>query len=236
MPKTAAPGERRALTIIRVAGTAALVLTVVFLVVLPSTPVHENIAGFQNPLLSFELASKPEHVFGVLGRPGEPGRADAVRRTDLGNRIDFLFMIAYPALFAGIALLLESHGSLSRTARQIAVALAVVMALSDALENRELLFLSGASDGAAMLPSLGRLEVFTRIKWYAIFVACALLAAGIWQEREWWRWSAPFFAVAALCGALSLVYLRAIEIGMYVLTVGWIMAYVRAWRGAPASP
>jgi len=231
----AAPSERRACTVIRVAGTAALVLTVAFLVILPTKPVHENIAGFNNPLLSFELASRPEHVFGVLGRPGDPGREDAVRRTDLGNRIDFLFMIAYPTLFAGIALLLESHGSITRTTRQAMVALAVVMALADALENRQLLFLSGATDPAAMQPWLRRLQVFTRIKWYAIFLAAAVLAAGIWREREWWRWSAPFFALAALCGALSFVYLPAIEIGMYVLTIGWIMAYVRAWRGAAVS-
>jgi hypothetical protein len=231
MATTNASDERRARWIIRVAGTAALVLTVTFLVILPAKPVHENIAGFVNPLLSFELASRPEHVFGVLGRPGEPERAEAVRRTDLGNRIDFLFMIAYPTLFAGIAFLLEAHGSLTRSTRHAMVALAIAMAFGDALENRELLFLSGASDPAAMAPSLARLQVFTRIKWYAIFVACVVLAAGAWREREWWRWSAPFFAGAAVCGVLSLVYLRAIEIGMYVLTVAWIMAYARAWRG-----
>ena len=232
---SAAASERRACMIIRVAGTAALLLTVAFLVILPAKPVHENIAGFTNPMLSFELASQPEHVFGVLGRPGDPGRDDAVRRIDLGNYIDFLFMIAYPTLFAGIALLLESHGSITRTARRTMVVLAVVMAFGDALENSQLLVLSGATDPAAMLPYLARLQVFTRIKWYAIFIACALLAAGAWREREWWRWSAPFFAGAAVCGALSLRYLAAIETGMYVLTVGWIMAYIRAWRAPQAA-
>jgi hypothetical protein len=78
----------------------------------------------------------------------------------------------------------ESHGSITRATRQILVALAVVMALGDALENRQLLFLSGASDPAAMLPPLARLQVFTRIKWYAIFVACALLAVGIWHDNN----------------------------------------------------
>ena len=232
---TTASSERRACMIIRVAGTAALLLTVAFLVILPAKPVHENIAGFTNPMLSFELASQPEHVFGVLGRPNDPGRDDAVRRIDLGNYIDFLFMIAYPTLFAGIALLLESHGSIRRRTRRTVVALAVVMAVGDALENSQLLVLSGATDPATMVPYLARLQVFTRIKWYAIFIACALLAAGAWREREWWRWSAPFFAGAAVCGALSLRYLAAIETGMYVLTVGWIMAYIRAWRAPRAA-
>jgi hypothetical protein len=225
--------ERRAVTIIRIAGAVVLALMIVFLAILPSRPVHENLPGVQNPLLGFELASRPEHVFGILGRPGEAARADAVRRTDLGNRIDFLFMIAYPLLFVGIGLLLRAHGSLSRGAQQALVALAVLMWLGDLLENRELLFLSGTGDPAAMAPSLARLQVFTRVKWYAIFVAAALLAVGAWRERGWWRWSAPFYALAALCGAVSLAYLPAIESGMLALSVGWIIAYVRAWR-APA--
>lgn len=227
--------ERRALTIIRVAGSVVLVLMVAFLIILPSTPVRPDPRGFSNPLLSFELASEPDHVFDVLGRPDEPIRADVVRRTDLGNYLDFAFMIAYPALFAGIALLLGSHGSLSRGAQNIVVALAVAMALGDALENRELLLLSGVTDPAAMQPSLARLQIVTRIKWYAIFAAAGVLASGAWRELGWWRWSALFYALAALCGTASLVYLPAIEIGMFALAIAWVMTYVRAWRGSPAA-
>ncbi|MBI3768711.1 MAG: hypothetical protein HY271_09485 [Deltaproteobacteria bacterium] len=230
MPAAVASHERRALTIIRVAGTAVLVLIVAFLAIVPTAAVHENLPGISSPILGFELASTPEHVFGILGNPGEPARADAVRRIDLGNRIDFLFMIAYPALFVGIALLLESHGSFSRAATMIVVALAVLMAIGDALENRELLFLSGVNDGAAMLPSLARLRIVTHVKWYAIFAASGLLAAGAWRERGWWRWSAPFYALAALGGVASLAYLAAIEAGMNALALAWVMTYVRSWR------
>ncbi len=230
-----AAAERRALTIIRAAGTAMVVLTAVFLAILPSKPVHENLPGFGNPLVGFELASTPEQVFGILGRPGEPARAEAVRRTDLGNRIDFLFMIAYPAMFAGIALLFAAHGALAPRLRAVVLALAVVMALGDALENRELLTLSGTADAAAMLPALARLQVFTRVKWYAIYAACALLAGGAWHERGVWRWTAPFFAVAAVLGALSVAYLPAIETGMYALTIAWLIAYVRGWRAPRAA-
>jgi hypothetical protein len=235
MPSTTASLERRALTIIRVAGAVALALMIAFLAILPAEPVHENLPGMTNPLLSFELASVPEHVFGILGRPGEPPREEAVRRTDLGNRLDFLFMIAYPALFAGIALLLEAHGSVSPGVRTMVVGLAVLMAVGDALENRELLSLSGASDGAAMLPALARLQVVTRIKWYAIFAASGLIASGVWRESGWWRWSAPLYALTALCGVASLVYLPAIEISMYTLAIAWVMTYVRAWRAGGAA-
>jgi hypothetical protein len=232
---TAVTDERRALTIIRVAGAVVIVLMLAFLVIMPSMPVRPDPRGIVSPILSFELASVPEHVFDVLGRPGEPVRADTVRRVDTGNYLDFAFMIAYPALFAGIALLLRSHGSLSHGASTAVIVLAVVMALGDALENRELLLLSGTTDPGAMQPSLARLQVFTRIKWYAIFVAAGVLAAGTWRELGWWRWSALFYAAAALCGALSLVHLPAMEYGMYALAVAWVMSYARAWR-AHSSP
>jgi hypothetical protein len=231
----AVPDERRALSIIRVAGTVVIVLMLAFLVIMPATPVRPDPRGIASPILSFELASAPDHVFDVLGRPGEAVRADAVRRVDLGNYLDFIFMIAYPALFAGIALLLGSHGSLSRAGSTAVVVLAVVMALGDALENRELLLLSGMTDGGAMQPSLTRLQVFTRIKWYAIFAAAGVLAAGTWRERGWWRWSVLFYAAAAACGLLSVVHLPAMEWGMYALAVAWVMSYARAWR-AQSSP
>lgn len=225
--------ERRAITIIRVAGTVVLLLLVVFLALVPAQAVHENVPGLASPMLGFELATTPAHVFGILGAPGEPARADTVWRFDLANRIDFVFMLAYPWLFFGIALLLEAHGSLSRRSRVVLGVLAVAMALGDALENRELLFLSGAADAAAMQPSLARLHVFTTVKWTAIFAAAGLIGVGVAGERGWWRWSAPLYGLAALGGlVVALVSLRGIEAGMYLLALGWVFAYARALAGA----
>jgi len=219
-------------TIIRVAGTLVMVLTAAFLVILPVKAVHENLPGITNPMLGFELASTPAQVLGILGNPGEPVRADTVWRFDLANRIDFLFMIAYPALFVGIALLLEAHGSLSGRMLVVVGTLAVLMALGDAAENRELLSLSGATDPAAMQPALARLHAFTSVKWYAIFVASGLIGVGAWREHGWWRWCAPFFGLAAVCGtAVALVSLQGIEIGTYVLAVAWLIAYARGVAG-----
>lgn len=225
--------ERAALLVIRIAGTAAILLMIAFLAIFPTGAVHRNLPGITSPILGLELASEPVHVFDILGRPGEPARADAVRRTDLGNRLDYLFMIAYPALFLGIALLLESRGSLSSGLLAVVVMFAIAMAVGDALENRELLFLSGATDPAAMAPSLRRLQRFTHVKWNAIFGAAAVLALGVSRERAAWRWSWVAFLLAALAGfSASVGYLPGIEWGMYLLAAGWIVAYVHSWRAA----
>jgi hypothetical protein len=225
-----APRDRVAILVLRLAGTAVLLLSAILLVVLPSRPVHQNVPGFQNPVVGFELASTPEHVFGILGGPDDPARDETVRRMNRGNRIDFLFLLAYPAFYVGIALLLAAHGTASRGVTLAVLVLAGAMAFGDALENRELLRLAGITDPAAMLPALSRLRVFTSIKWAAIYAASALVAACIWRERGWWRWSAPFFALAAILGACSVVYLPALEIGSMVLVVAWIMTYIRAFR------
>ena len=222
--------ERQALRVLRVAGTAVLLLAAILLTVMPAEPVSENVPGFRNAVIGFELASRPEHVFGILGRPGVPERAEAVRRMDLGNRIDFLYMVAYPAFCAGIALLLAADGRLPRRIATLLLVLPVVMALGDALENRELLFLSGVTDPGTMTAALGRLRVFTLVKWYAIYGASGIAAPFIWREQGWWRWSALFFGAAALLGLASIVYLPAIEHGSMALIVAWTMTYVRAWR------
>ena len=111
---------------LRVAGAAVLLLSVVMLAVFPVAPGASERAGFISPVVGFELASEPEHVLGILGAPGRaPERPAAVAGMDLGNRIDFLFMIAYPALYLGIALLAAGARAARRPARQRPSGLAV---------------------------------------------------------------------------------------------------------------
>jgi len=222
--------ERRALGLLLVAGSAVLVLFLGFRVVNPRRPVVENTPGFSDPVVGFELASRAEDVFGILGAPGTPERVDAVRRMTLGIRLDFLFLIAYPTFTVAIAMLLAARGAAPSALVAGVLGLALAMALGDALENRELLRLASMLDSAAMAPALIRLRVFTLVKWYALYAAAGVLAFPVWRQPDWWRWSAPLFALAAACGLASLVHLPAIEWGIAPLGAAWLMAYVRAFR------
>jgi hypothetical protein len=225
---TDAIGERWATWILRIAGTAILVLNVVMLAVFPARPVRENVPGFVNPVIGFELASSPAHVFGILGEPGAPERAEAVRRINLGNRIDFLFMASYAALYAGIALLLSARGRMPNGVGILLLVLAALMWAGDALENRELLYLSGVVEPISMTASLVRLRRFTTLKWHAIFGASVIAAPFIWREPGWWRWSALFFGGAGFVGFLSLAYLPAIELSALLAAVAWTMTWIHA--------
>jgi hypothetical protein len=223
-------GERLPITILRASGGAILLLTVVMLAVFPAAPVERNVPGFVSPVVGFELASDPAHVLGILGRPDAPARAAAVRGMNLGNRIDFLFMVAYPALYVGIVLLLRARGRLAGGLGRFVLLLPVVMWLGDLLENRELLALADLTDPAAMSGGLARLRPFTLMKWHALFGTSLLVAYPIGQDRSWWRWSGVLFGVAGAVGFGSVAYLPAIEIAGYLLAVAWLTTWVYALR------
>ena len=226
------PEERRALLVLRVAATVVFVLSIVLLTVMPSRPVTANVPGLGSAVIGFELASEPAHVFGILGAPDAPERTEAVRRMDLGNRIDFLFMAAYSTLYAGITLLLSAHGRIGGGIRALLLVLSVLMFAGDALENRQLLVLSHLTDPAAMAAPLAALACWTRLKWYSIYVASALVAPFIWREQSWWRWTAVPFGLAALLGFTGPVHLPGIESGSYVVGVAWLMTLIRSWQRA----
>ena len=217
--------EAVALRTIRVAGTIALVLGLALLVVLPAEPAVENVPGFTTAVLGFELASTPAHVAGILGGAGTPERARTVRRMMLGTWIDFLFALAYPTFYVGIAMFLEVRAGMRRGLLLVVTALAVTMAVADGLENGELLRLCGPLDVASMAESLARLRSFTLTKWYAIFVTSGLLVPFLWHAGGRWRWAALAFGGAAAFGALSGLTLPAIEGGSMMLLVAWVVTY-----------
>lgn len=222
---------RRATWILRISGAVMLLFSVVALATFPATPARRNLPGFQSPIIGFELARTPEQIADLLGDPGTPQRAEYAARMDRGNRLDFVFMLAYASFHAAIALRLAALGRLRRSVLIVLLALAVDMALFDGLENRELLFVSKAAPSPEMTASLARLHVFTILKWFMIFGSAALLEPFLWREPDWLRWSAPLFAIAAILGFMGLVARPSgIELGAYVIALAWLLTWVHAVR------
>jgi hypothetical protein len=227
-----AAAARRATWILRIAGAVMLGFTVVALATFPTAPARRNLPGIQSPIIGFELARTPEHVADILGDPGTPQREEYAARMDRGNRGDFLFMLAYAAFHAAIALRLAALGRLTRGLLIVLLVLAADMVIFDGLENLELLFLSKAAPSPEMAASLARLHVFTLLKWYAIFGSAALVAPFLWREPDWLRWSAVLFGLAALFGVIGLVHPPGIEWGAYVIALAWLVTWIHALRRA----
>ncbi|MCA9690414.1 MAG: hypothetical protein KC636_12450 [Myxococcales bacterium] len=231
--------ERRARRLAQLLGALLIALLVTLLLVAPTTPARPDPRGLASPILAFELARTPAHVLAIFGDAGDPGRAEAVARMDLANRLDYLYLLVYPGFLAAIAWLLALRGVMARGLFYVVVALAAATAVSDALENVALLTLSGLTEPAAMEAPLARLQRWTACKWGGIFVATALLGVGARTIPGRLRVAAPFCLLTALCGLLALVEPRAIEwsAAPMVLAWGalWLYAFASPPRGAGAE-
>lgn len=227
--------EREARWAVRGVGVAVAALAVALIAVGPTSPVRQGIHGLSNVVIGFELATEPEHVFMLLGAPGDPDREAAIRAMDRVNRLDFAFLLAYPALQLAIAAWLVARGLAPRPLLIAVAGLAAAMSAGDAVENLQLLALSGLTEQDAMLPLLARLRVATAVKWGALFLASAALAPFLWREPSRWRWAALPFGLAALLGAMGPVWPPGVEQGALVVGLGWLAVVVHAWR-AEAQP
>ncbi len=223
--------EVRAIRLVRLTGAAVLALGVVLFAVMPKSAVVRNVDGVQGAVVGFELATTPAEVVGILGAHNDPHRDEMVRAMDRTNRIDFLFMIAYPALTVAIALLLVARGLAPRPFATAIVVLAVAMWAGDSVENLQLLQLSKTTDAVVMAGPLAVLRVATRIKWTALFVAALGEAVYVWRDATAWRWSAVVFVAGGALGLVGLVaWLAGVEYGANLIGVAWLWTWVHALR------
>jgi hypothetical protein len=223
--------EARAVRFVRLSGGAVLLLGIVLFAVMPKNAVRENVDGLQSAVIGFELAATPADVLGILGHPGDVPRPDTVRAMDLANRIDFLFMIAYPALSLAIALWLVARGVAPRWLPTVVGVFALVMWAGDLIENLQLLRLSQTTDAGAMARPLAILWVATRAKWKALFLTSLLEGAFVWRDASGWRWCALVFVVAGALGMAGVVaWLPGVEHGANLLGLGWTWTWIHALR------
>ena len=224
--------ETRALRLIRAAGAVVLVLFVLGTLLGPRAPVTTNVRGFVNPVVGMELAAEPRDVFGLVGQPDSPARPDAVRAMRLATWLDYPFLVAYTALYLGIALLLSARQTLSGRFIVVLFAVPLVVALADALENRQILLLTTLTEPHAMEAVIDRLRLFTVMKWYGLYAVSGLVAVLVWRDPSGWRWSAPFFGTTTVLGSVALAILPAIEWSMLPLGVAWTITWIHALRAS----
>jgi hypothetical protein len=213
-----------------------LALFVVLTAAGPTAPVVANPPGIQTPVVALELAATPEDVFAIVGPPGHAGRPAAVAAMRFVTRADFLFLLAYPGLYAAIVQLLRARDAAPAWVGPVGYALVVTMAVADALENGQILRLLDAVDAAAMAPALARLRCFTLVKWNALFAASALVAPWMWRSGVGWRASGVFFALAAIVGFAWVIRLPAVEWSMAPMGVAWASTWAWSLAAARRAP
>jgi len=227
-----------------IAGALAFALIIVMGIAAgnPKPATHPNADGFTAAIYWFEVVESPADLFDALGDPAQEAGRALRAAMDLTNRIDFAFMIAYSLLFALLFVMLRGlvagEGTASGPVRNIAaagVALAVLMLAGDILENVQLLKLTGyASPADTDTGVIGLLMAFTRVKWFAIFLASLGLAVlyARWFGRRWPAYIfVALYASSAIIGFTSFFapgWRAALELSSNLMGAAWLASTIHA--------
>ncbi|MCB9748526.1 MAG: hypothetical protein H6713_00825 [Myxococcales bacterium] len=199
-------------------GLAAVLMGLVLLAVLPSRALAMP-EGFNNPLVAFEFARAPAELYALFGPTPTPEGEAVAAAMDLGNKLDFVFLLLYPGFF--LYLSVAAARLSGRRWLWIGAGLAVVMAVGDALENVQLLALTSAwSSGAPFEPALTRLQRFTWVKWGGIAAGFAVFAGYLLSR-------ATEGALARVTGAACLVT-SGLGLCAWLLGPAWQQIYATA--------
>ena len=197
---------------------------------------HPNERGFNSAIIWFELLDSRDELFLVLGDPGSDIGRELRQRLDTANRYDFAFMVCYSCFYASLfvllfALLRDVRMRIDRIVLIAGLSLSLFMLVGDFNENLRLLELSGFGDLTEVREgAITMLRVWTRVKWFSIFIAGLLLA---WQYFRYFGARLAgvvfglLFIIPSLAGSAAFFipgrgYL--LETGSNLLALAWISA------------
>ena len=184
---------------IGIVGVLVVLMSTALLFVFPSKAPGMP-EGFATPIIAFEFARTAKHVQTLFGPPDSPERADMVRSMNLGNKLDYIYMVLYSAFIA-----LFSLKTAKRTGKRIffiPAGLAGVALMGDALENIRLLAVAGGLEAMEIEADLAALHVLTWIKWGALAMAFLFLAPHFLKGG---RFAITIGVIAAFCPVLGLI-------------------------------
>ena len=119
--------------------------------------------GFFTPILAFEFAISRQEVENLFGESQSDYRKTMVAAMDLGNRLDYLYMILYSLFLFGFSI---TCARLNRRRRYYFAALvAVLVLIGDVMENIQLFGITRKLAEGGFEKELQLLFYFTWLKW-----------------------------------------------------------------------
>lgn len=207
---------------------AALLVLPVALVGLPLMQVFPESSylvqpGYGAPIFALEMATSLTDVDAVVGPPGDPVRAERIAAMNLGNKLDFFFLVFYSAYMA--AFFVAVYRSTEARKWLLVVGVASLAGIADAIENLLLLALLSDTGGEAQL---GYLPIAAWTKFFAI--AVCLLLAGRYMQKSRRTLLALLGWVPVLAGlSIALAFYAPAEYGWvleFSITAAWLAMLV----------
>ncbi len=119
--------------------------------------------GFMTPVLAFEFVQSRQEVEALFGEPQSDFRTTMVAAMDLGNRLDYIYMVLYTAFLFGFSI---TCARITRRGRYRWGAFVSVLVLAgDAMENLQLFGITRKLSEGGFERELQLLHYFTWLKW-----------------------------------------------------------------------
>lgn len=174
-------------------GLLVILVSIVLVAVFPSQAPRLP-DGFFTPIIAFEFIETRAEVFQMFVDTSGTVRHEMVAAMNLGNRLDFIYMVLYN-LF--LALFCAKCAAISRKKFYYAGSvIAVAVLAADALENVQLLGITGALETRDFGCYLEWLRLFTWVKWGGI---CAVFLVLVF----WFKNGGRFSRIIALNAILT---------------------------------
>jgi hypothetical protein len=202
-------------------GIGALAMTLILSLIGPQRgPLP---AGFITPIMAFEFAESETEVRQIFALPGSAAAMDRV------NRWDFLYMALYGSFLCAFALACARQTG--RRYYYVAAMLALLTVAADALENVQLLGITGRLNGDDVDGLLTRLHLFTWLKWGGLAVYFLLLWPYFRGQTGLGKIIGPAGQLAASLAVLA-YFNRGLLSELFALSVGlmFLLMTVYAWR------
>jgi len=196
-------------------GICVIITSIVLLMIFPGRA-HRLPPGFFTPIIAFEFIQTPQEVLDLFGPVESEQHQELVKAMDLGNRIDFLYLVFYNAFL--FVFCWKVSMITGRKVYLLGSLMACVILAGDFLENIQLLKITSRLDSGSFTPQLALLRIFTWQKWGGMVVAFLILLPYFLKGGILSRVIAACSVAAAVLSVLALTY-RGIAHELFSLSV-----------------
>ena len=195
-------GSNREFMKIGFLGIAVVIMSLILLAVFPAkAPVLPD--GFFTPIIAFEFIQTPDEVYQLFGHENSAERDVMVHAMDLGNRLDFIYMVLYSGFLA--AFCMKVFRQTQKNLYIIGAVIAAVVLLGDFLENIQLLGITAHLNTGDFLNELERLRYFTWLKWGGLCLVFVVLAPHFFRGRVFSKIIAGWAVLTITAGIIAFV-------------------------------